>query len=87
MTLDEKINEILIDSVGWDFCESEECSHYQQYLDTKEAIKQLIEEEVTTTVRNICNIGIERFKEDDAYQFDAWLEDIDTYMINSRKVE
>lgn len=46
MTLDEKIDEILVDSVGMDFCENDECTHYNQYLNVKKAIKQLIEEEI-----------------------------------------
>ena len=43
--LDKRLDEILVDSVGMDFCENEECSHYQQYLTTKQAIKQLMIDE------------------------------------------
>ena len=51
MNLDKKIDEILVDSVGMDFCENDECTLYKQYLDTKKAIKQLIKEQVTESYK------------------------------------
>ncbi len=49
--MSKSIDEILVDSVGMDFCENDECTHYNQYLDAKEAIKQLIEEQVTESYK------------------------------------
>jgi len=51
MNLDEKLDEILVDSVGMDFCKNDECTHYKQYLEAKKAIKQLIEEVQTESYK------------------------------------
>lgn len=55
MTLDEQIDEILVDSVGMDFCENKACSHYEQYLLAKQSIHALIADQVREAYRKGYN--------------------------------
>ena len=44
--LDDKIDEILIDFDTWCLCRADECVLAQNFKQAKQAIKQLIEDEV-----------------------------------------
>ena len=51
----------------------------------KQAIKQLMVDEFGKMIEGLRKVGLERFYNDKDYSIDAWIDDVDTYLVKKLK--